>query len=278
MQAADQSILSVFGDESADETKQRVFAVAAAIGTEAHWQLLEVKWLERTGGTVFHANDCDSDQGEYKNKPHSDNKALYKDLVQLLAASGMGGYGFALDLAAQRKVFPKAPDIAYYKCLIEVMDRMTRCAAYNKRSVKFTFDKHPETEHNAGVIYRTLLDFPKLGYHLFPEVFFESRQNPRIQVADLFARETMKALDNLIGPVKRPERKSLLALTSTGHFHVDAVGIDYFEDMKRQMPESQKITGMEEHKYLQWLNESHRQHNITNMFLFIDHLGNLDKK
>lgn len=271
------SILSVFGDESADETKERVFAVAGVIGSEAQWQKLEAQWVERSKGRVFHANHCDSDQGEYRNTPHRENKELYKDLTQLLAVSEMGGFGFAIDLKGQKEVFPNAPDISYYKCLTEVMDAMTRCAVFNKCSVKFTFDQHPETEYNTGVIFRTLTDFPVLGKHLFPNASFDSRRNPRIQVADLFARETMKALDNVVGPVKRPPRKSLTALTDTQRFHVLAVQRDYFEDMKRKMPEAQKITGMEEHKYHQWLKDNNRQHNITNMFLFIEHLGKLDK-
>src|SRR2546425_12783756 len=51
--------LKVFGDESADETRSRVFAVAGVIGSEAEWQLAMRDWLRRTRGMSFHANECE---------------------------------------------------------------------------------------------------------------------------------------------------------------------------------------------------------------------------
>jgi hypothetical protein len=48
-----------YGDESMDETKQRVCAVAAVIGTEEDWKAIEEKWTERNQGIPFHAKDCD---------------------------------------------------------------------------------------------------------------------------------------------------------------------------------------------------------------------------
>ena len=59
-------MLSVFGDESSDEKKQRVFAVAGVIGSEEMWNAIEPRWVSRTGGIPFHANNCDSDQGDYR--------------------------------------------------------------------------------------------------------------------------------------------------------------------------------------------------------------------
>src|SRR5438876_11140851 len=87
-------LLSVYGDESSDERQQRVFAVAGLIGSEEMWERLEAQWLERTHGIPFHANNCDSDRGDYENTPHKENKALYRDLTTLLSDSGLGGWGF----------------------------------------------------------------------------------------------------------------------------------------------------------------------------------------
>jgi len=47
-------VYSVFGDESSDATKSRVFAVAALFGNDDDWQILKDSWLDRTGGVVFH--------------------------------------------------------------------------------------------------------------------------------------------------------------------------------------------------------------------------------
>lgn len=217
-------LLSVYGDESSDEKKRRVFAVAGVIGTDEDWLRLEARWVERTRGRPFHANNCDSDRGDYVNTPHAENKALYRDLTSLLAGSGLGGWGFAIDLAASREVFPDAPDIAFYRCFMEVVTAMKQCAANNGRGVRFTFDSRQESEHNTGMLYGMLRDQPGWKNVLAPSIAFAcSRDYPKVQVADLFARETMKVLDNALGPVKRPPRKSWLALYNTERFYMEAI-------------------------------------------------------
>ena len=50
-------VLSVFGDESADETKQRVFAMSGVFGLESEWLRAESAWTALTKGEVFHAAD-----------------------------------------------------------------------------------------------------------------------------------------------------------------------------------------------------------------------------
>jgi hypothetical protein len=77
---------------------------------------------ERAGDVPIHANDCDSDQGDFapkagegKDRKHKDNKTLYKELTVLLAESDIGGFGSVYDLAAQREAFPPpfSPPIYY---------------------------------------------------------------------------------------------------------------------------------------------------------------------
>ena len=88
----------------------------------AAWGELEQAWLARTGGVPFHATDCDSDLGDYAGNPHQENKALYRDLVQILCASSACGFGAAIDLAAHREFFPGVPqDTGYYKCFFETV-------------------------------------------------------------------------------------------------------------------------------------------------------------
>ena len=94
-----------YGDESMDETKQRVCAVAAVIGTEEHWKAIEEKWMERNRGIPFHAKDCDVNpgRGDYANRTHDENKNLYRDLAIMLAESGLYGAGVAVDIQAQER-------------------------------------------------------------------------------------------------------------------------------------------------------------------------------
>jgi hypothetical protein len=272
-------LLRVYGDESSDEKKERVFAVAGVIGSEEMWDAIERRWLSRTGGVPFHANNCDSDRGHYQGMPHAENKTLYRDLTVLLAESGLGGWGFAMDLAAMRTVFPDAPDVTYYRCFVEVIAAMRICAVNNQQQVRFSFDKREESDHNAGMLYGMFRKAPEWEASMFPEIsFVSSREHARIQVADLFARETMKALDNKVGPVKRPARKSWLALYGTERFHIEAVSIDWYEDTKRKMGEIQTAAGMSHESYLAWLTEYHLVHNVSNMFRYMLWCDQRDRK
>ncbi len=262
-------MLSVFGDESADETQQRVFAVGGVIGDEDRWNWLEERWIICNESAPSHATDCDSDSGNYRGREHSANKNLYKSLTILLAESGLGGWGFAIDLQAQRKVFPESPDIAYYKCFLEVLLAMRNCAAHNKETVKYTFDLRREDKYNAGYLYSRLVEHKDWKDHIFAEIAFESsRENNRLQVADLFVRETMKALFNHFGPVKRPPRKSFETLVETGRFHVEAIGEEWFQDLKRQMDFDKELGPPEE--YRAWLKENDFSHNTLCMFRYIE--------
>ena len=153
---------------------------------------------------------------------------------------------------------------------MEVIIHMKNCAQYNGQVSKFTFDMRPESDHNAGILYGALANEPDWRQFLVDEIsFVTSRTNPRVQVADLFARETMKALGNIVGPVTRPPRKSWLALHGTERFHIAAFGEEYFADLKRQMPELERHSGVSRDAYLQWLRAKNRQHSMTNLLLYM---------
>jgi hypothetical protein len=59
-------MLAVSGDESHDDKKQRVFAVAGIMGTQEQWDTLTPIRLARTGGKVFHAADCEAGYGPFR--------------------------------------------------------------------------------------------------------------------------------------------------------------------------------------------------------------------
>jgi hypothetical protein len=231
-------VLTAFGDESSDESHERVFSVGAVFGDESQWDKLQSKWVERTGGAEFHAAECDSDQGDYKRSSHGENKQLYKDLTLLLAQSGLWGYGVALDLISQRKYMPDLlPESPYYKCFGEVVIFFThRAVMYVPREqVKFTFDRRLETQYNATALYDYMAKLPEWrdSEYLHDEIAFASRKTVGVQVADLWAREVMKRLDNEIGPVKRNPRKAFEALRGTGRFGATLYAGEYFDGLNR---------------------------------------------
>jgi hypothetical protein len=97
--------LKFYGDESADATKSRAFAVAAVLGTEDEWADAMRGWLRRTRGLPFHANKCES---EFVRDPdtdkHKENLRLYKDLTIILAESWLTWCFLLAGLAESRRV------------------------------------------------------------------------------------------------------------------------------------------------------------------------------
>jgi hypothetical protein len=242
------------------------------------WAETQAKWTARTGPIPFHANDCDSDHGNYAGNSHEANKNLYRDLTIILVESNLAGWAFAMDLAARNRVFPNAPPIIYYRCLIEVVQAMRNCAANNRETVRFIFDKRRESEYNTGLLYAMLTEEPEWNKYIFPEIsFVSSREEPGLQIADLFSREAMKTWDNRFGPVKRPVRKSWTALRQTGRFHINAVSDEWFIDLKKQLPIIDEVTGVSEAKYVRWLKDNGRQHSITSLFLYMQASDKADK-
>jgi hypothetical protein len=259
-------VLLAYGDESMDETRERVCAAAAVIGTEEGWAALESKWVHRTAGIPFHANDCDSDQGIYKERSHNENKALYRDLATMLAESGLGGFGTALDLKAQARVFPTLPAHQnYYKVAVDVMEFMKNIAKTCGDKAQITFDSRTESEFNLALVYANLLEEnPEWKECLAPKICFKlSSQNPRIQVGDMFAREAMKALDNEIGPVQRKIRGSWKALRDTGRFLVYSYSNEWFSELENDLPNLIQREGFDRANYEAWLKQRNRQDNLT---------------
>jgi len=137
-----------------------------------------------------------------------------------------------------------------------------------------------ESEHNAGLLYGYARESDQTYTAcLASKISFEfAKDNPRIQVADLLAREAMKALDNFVGPVKRPIRKSWKALADTNRFDVAAFSTEWFSSMKQQYAEVQKIVGFNQNDYVQWLKDRNRQDSISNKFHFITWIARRDKE
>jgi len=268
-----------YGDESLDETQSRVCAVAALVGVEDAWMKIEAEWKALHGDIPFHANQCDSDQGDYKPKPgedadakHKENKEIYKASTILLANSEISGCASAYDLAAQREAFqpPYCPPV-YYQPFMDVLLYMRDFARDRNDQVEFMFDSRIESEHNAALIYAHLREsHPEWRERFASKISFESsRENIRIQIADLFAREAMKALDNEVGPTKRSIRKSWEALRRTGRFVIWSFGQQYFSDFKRDIPNLKRILGFSISDYVDWLQKNKRQWNLTTYYEFL---------
>lgn len=276
-------MLLVYGDESMDQTQDRVCAVAGVIGTEEQWDWIEPIWKARTGNVPFHANDCEGSwddfapkNGEDRNEAVQRNRSLYKDLSILLAESGLGGFASVNDLAAQRKAFPSPYDPPlYYQGVMDVIEAMRNAAADRNDIAKITFDNREESRFNVSVIYAYLQESGLYwSDHLASKIEFESsRKNPRIQVADLFAREAMKKFDNALaaplGEIPRV-RRSWETLNASGRFQIKVYGEDYFRSLGERQETLERVLGVGMAEYAQWLESNRVPACHTSYFRFVD--------
>jgi hypothetical protein len=268
---------SVFGDDSKDETGRRVFTVSGIFGSEEEWNALVKDWVARTGGRVFHAADCESDRRDFVCTSHEENRALYRDLTILLARTKFLAYTVSIDLPAYRELFPKAtdPNDPYYFCLYGVIEKFAEinCLSVPLDKVEFTFDQQLDAQCNASMLYRSMLQLPDwYGHDLVSDkVSYTTRENPRIQAADLVAREGMKRLDNRIGPVYHV-RRSLLALEATKRFGFIEMGREYFRTLIEKTPQLKDLPSADIRKYRQWLEESRLVDNTSNRIRYHNYI------
>lgn len=149
-------------------------------------------------GIPFHANDRESDQGDFNGAAHHANKKLYRDLTTILVESKLSGLGIAIDSSARREVFPRAPNIEYFTAFSRLLEFIAARSAEVDGVVELTFDVSTENKYKAGLIYSQFReDEPRWAKRLGLKISFApAGEIRRLQVADLVAYDCMKVLDN----------------------------------------------------------------------------------
>jgi len=219
-------VLIAYGDDSADETRSRVFAAGAVVAGQDDWDVFLPRWLEKNPKErPFHATDCDSDRGDFKARKHEENKRLYADNVRLFVNSLLIGAAVSVSIKDYWEIFPFAPDDKlwpYYICFTGVLACICRVAQVliPPEGVKVIFDKDPAKELDTGRIFDLIAKHPDgLPECLAGRVGFgDHREVIGLQVADLLARESMKELDNEVQGSPRWPRQSLIELRRSMRF------------------------------------------------------------
>lgn len=264
------AIYSVYGDESYDEKKERVFALAGVFGLQEHWDRLISKWTDITKGKEFHATEWEPE------RPKD-----YISLVRAVAESRLHGWGVGMSLIDKRTIFDRAKkNFEYYICFVRVIDHFAEYTrlCLPQGTTDFTFDHiNNGIEYNAGLLYAEMGNAPEWRGSEFIEkdVTYASRKNPKIQVADMWAREVMKHTDRtIISSPPLPMRRSFQVLRKNKLFSLDMVDKSYFEDMKRKVQDNRP--GLD--KYYGWLAKHRRQDNTENRIRFEIYLNWVERK
>ncbi|MHB8771131.1 MAG: hypothetical protein ACYC7J_09050 [Syntrophales bacterium] len=262
------NMLTVFGDDSADEKEQRVFAVAGVLGSRGEWDALEPKWNERTGGIPFHAADCEAGRAEYKKIHHEDRLRLYADLIKMVTKSNLLSYIVCMDLNAFYRFLPDAIDHApYLICFRAVVVRFAKLASVciPPEKVEFVFDHNATTAASADALYHYMAqtDEWKYGQYMADMLGFACRKTVGIQVADILAREAMKHCDNFMihRHPKRPVRQSMNVLLSSRRHWFKYLDTEHFKKEKSNPELNEEADHFKADDYLTWL--SHRRMNDT---------------
>ncbi len=215
-------MMAVYGDDSADGGKVRVYAFGGVAGTQEEWDDLEVKWLAKTGGIPFHATDCESGHGNYEGISEDVRGKLHRDLARILAGSKLFGYGVAIDLKAFRKCFASTTkDDAYFYCFLPVVVHFFRHSQnlMPPQRVQFTFDLNPNVKRgNPALLYEEYLvklkEYTPMREFIDKDMSFASKDSVGVQVSDLFTYEIMKSfLNSLNREVGTRTQKEILDAT-----------------------------------------------------------------
>lgn len=207
-------VARVYLDESADEKRERFFAVGGFVGVDLYWDTLELLWIDRTRGLKepFHSAECECGHGQFKGWPKPDRDQLIADLVTIVRQSKIGGVGFFCPIPAYAEVFNSYGEYdAYYFCLKATMVYIANESDQSKHNVdsKFLIEENRAT--NPGKAYKDIKAVSpwKAARRM---VGFEegSKRIIGLQAADLMARESFKLIDNR--GTKRGIRKPLLRL------------------------------------------------------------------
>lgn len=277
------AVLIVYGDDSTDEKGERIFAVAGVMGTQEEWDILKPKWVEHTGGKIFHATDCESGYGDYNGIPKDKRLKEYKDLTQLLVNTKMMGFGFAVDIKAYRTYISDGfEDGPYFYCFVGVVMAFAETAYLHvpRQTVQFIFDINHKVRYNAAFLYDnyiTQLDDWKYRSCIEDKIGFTTSKTVEIQVADLFAHETMKHFDNELTNQRRI-RKSLDAILDTDRFKC----LIYDENKLQKMRDDYNAfeiecgkVGIMRENYDNWLSKHNCQDNCENKTRYLMYLKSI---
>jgi hypothetical protein len=264
-----------YGDESTDDAKNRVYAVGAVFGQESDYVEIKKPWQNRLGGRIFHSADLEHGRKDFADLKPGEGRKLYKDLVSIVCGSKLIGEGIAINITEYRKEFPNDHEDAPYLWLFgDAVSDMSDLASLSvpPSPVEVTFDRNQENEYNATLLYELIRRSKRTGFGKFlaDKVSFATRKTFGVQLADLFAREAMKRLNDQITPNNRPARVSFSRLSRAQRMRFRVIGWREFQEKKQTLMKSTTREVGNMRKYREWLNLKRIQDCQSNRIHYIE--------
>jgi hypothetical protein len=203
-------LLTVYVDDSADETQERAIVAGAYVGFFPQWSKLNREWrkrLKQDGLRFFHTTECWSLRGEFVRfrdpvkypRPSGRNSAtaILEDLENIIHTSGVMGVAVSIDMRAYNNVrstephastiFPADAFEAALQTLVGTCAGIVRDNFKGPRSLRFVCDN----SESAGRLENTYKQFKgrnkDLAQFLRDLVHEDDKQFPQLQAADMLA-------------------------------------------------------------------------------------------
>lgn len=248
-----------YGDESEDKD-EKVLAIGGFIGFAEQWEALQEKWITRvkpTGVSAYHMTDCECGHGEFSGDngwTKKDRDQLTSDLIGLIVEHEIFLIGEGILLDDYRELPPvddKGVELGHDKwhmvfqgVLQQVCMRVGDTAPpeetvaffldwkQKQGAAQFLFD-YTKAEDRLGAWHH------RLGTLTFGHKEFNVPGSlPLLQIADIAAVETRKAIGNPITHPHLPERKSLARLKAANRVwslsFLDGPVLNAIYEMKRK--------------------------------------------
>ena len=228
------ALITAYGDESSDKDK-RVLAVGAFVGSADEWRALLLDWIERIKPeklpnpiTAFHMTDCETGQGEFRDKfgwTEESRKKLIIDLIEIITRRRVLLYGAGLqmkDYGNLELIDGKPVGKSEYHVLLQaIMGELSMQLDDEKapgfEDVAYVFDQQDSAhEFWAHEIHKETKNHPKIAWknRIGTLTFADKRSTRLLQVADLGTYEVMRRITNYLFFDDKP-RKSFDALAAT---------------------------------------------------------------
>jgi hypothetical protein len=249
-----------YGDESEDK-HEKVHVIGGFLGTAEQWDSLEEKWIARikpTGISAYHMSDCECGHGEFsdaKGWTAADRRQLTVDLIEIICRHqvAMLGMGILLEPYSQlphisKEVGKLGHDkwhAAFQAILHEAARGIEEANAPKGETIAFFFD-WKDKQGAADFFFNVtrnderLMDWRhRLGTLTFGHKEFDVPGSvPLLQVADIAAVETRKAIGNPITHPHLPKRKSLARLEQAGRIwrirYIDQAALETIYEKKKE--------------------------------------------